>query len=46
MWIKITANRLSFNRFTWQNKSMETGKVLIKRGIAHFTLVNPEILII
>ena len=44
-WIKTTADGLSFELgVNGKNKFMETGILLIKMGIANFTLVNLEIL--
>ena len=44
-WIKTTASGLSFELgVNGKNKFMETGILLIKMGIANFTLVNLEIL--
>ena len=44
-WIKTTASRLSYElSVNDENKSMETGILLIKMDTAHFTLVNVEIL--
>ena len=44
-WIKTTAGGLSYELgVTGEKKLMETGILLIKMEIAHFTLVNLEIL--
>ena len=44
-WIKTTASRLSYELgVNGEKKLMETGILLIKTDIAHFTLVNLEIL--
>ena len=44
-WIKITASGLSYELgVNGEKKLMETGILLIKMDIAHFTLVNLEIL--
>ena len=44
-WIKTTASRLSYELgVNGEKKLMETGILLIKTEIAHFTLVNLEIL--
>ena len=40
-WIKTTASRLSYEvGVNGEKKSMETGILLIKMDIAHFTLIN------
>ena len=44
-WIKTTASGLSYELgVNGEKKLMETGILLIKMDIAHFTLVNLEIL--
>ena len=44
-WIKATASGLSYELgVNGEKKLMETGILLIKMDIAHFTLVNLEIL--
>ena len=44
-WIKTTASGLSYELgVNGEKKLMETGILLIKMDIAHFTLVNQEIL--
>ena len=44
-WIKTTASGLSYELdVNGEKKLMETGLLLIKMDIAHFTLVNLEIL--
>ena len=44
-WIKTTASRLSYELgVNGEKKLMETGILLIKTDIAHFTLVNLETL--
>ena len=44
-WIKTTASRLSYELgVNGEKKLMQTGILLIKTEIAHFTLVNLEIL--
>ena len=45
-WIKTTANGLSYELGVndEKKKKMETGKLLLNMDIAHFTLVNLEIL--
>ena len=44
-WIKTTASGLSYEPgVNGEKKLMETGVLLIKMDIAHFTLVNLEIL--
>ena len=44
-WIKTTANGLSYElAVNGERKLMKTGILLIKMDIAHFTLVNLEIL--
>ena len=44
-WIKITASGLSYELgVNGEKKLMETGILLIKMDIAHFKLVNLEIL--
>ena len=44
-WIKTTASGLSYELgVNGEKKLMETGILLIKMNIAHFTLVNLEIL--
>ena len=44
-WIKATASGLSYELgVNGEKKLMETGILLIKMNIAHFTLVNLEIL--
>ena len=44
-WIKTTASGLSYElRVNGEKKLMKTGILLIKMDIAHFTLVNLEIL--
>ena len=44
-WIKATASGLSYELgVNGGKRSMETGILLIKMDIAHFTLVNLEIL--
>ena len=44
-WIKTTASGLSYQLgVNGEKKLMETGMLLIKMDIAHFTLVNMEIL--
>ena len=44
-WIKTTASGLSYELgLNGENKLNETGILLIKMDIAHFTLVNLEIL--
>ena len=46
-WIKTTASGLSYELgVNGEKKLMETGILLIKMDIAHFTLVNLEILTI
>ena len=45
IWIKTTASGLSYELgVNGEKKLMETGILLIKMDIAHFTLVNLEIL--
>ena len=44
-WIKTTASGLSYEPgVNGEKKLMETGVLLIKMDIAHFTLINLEIL--
>ena len=44
-WIKTTASGLSYELgVNGEKKLMGTGKLLIKMGIAHFTLVNLKVL--
>ena len=43
-WIKTTASGLSYGLGVNGEKKMDAGILLIKMGVAHFTLVNLEIL--
>ena len=43
-WIKTTASGLSYGLGVNGEKQMDSGILLIKMGVAHFTLVNLEIL--
>ena len=43
-WIKTTASGLSYGLGVNGEKKMDAGILLIKMGVAHFTLANLEIL--